>query len=79
MSVMLQKVLKLVPLIATVPEFFFATMTTVISNSYASLVEHMNHMKSIKLKDERGGFTDFCDTIFVDAERFKVAHREGNL
>ena len=51
----LQKVLTLVPLTATGPEVFVATMTTIISDSYYSLVYTLNHMNSLKLKDRPGG------------------------
>ena len=36
---LLQKVLTLLPLTETLPEFYVATMTTIISNSYYSLVD----------------------------------------
>ena len=69
MYALLQKVLKLVPLTATGLEVYVVTMTTVISNSCASLVETLNHMKSLKLKDFLGeNVSDFCDTILVDSE-----------
>ena len=45
-NTILHKVLKLVPLTSTVPEFFFATMTTFLSGSYDALGETLNHMKS---------------------------------
>ena len=66
---LLQKVLKLVPLIATGTEVYVDTVITIISDSYASLVETLNHMKSLKLKDHPvENVTDCCDAIFVDDE-----------
>ena len=46
----LQKVLKSVPLTATRHEVYVIIMNTVLSDSYASLKETLNHLKSIKLK-----------------------------
>ena len=54
-NTLLKKVMPLVPLTATRPEVYVATMTTIISNSYYSLVDTLNHMKSLKLKDHPGG------------------------
>ena len=65
----LQKVLTLVPLIATGPEVFVVTMNTFISDSYYALEETINHMKSLKLKIYPGeNVTDLCAEILVDAE-----------
>ena len=62
LSALLQKVLKLVLLTETGPEFYVATMNTIIYDSYDSLVETLNHMKSLKLKDHLGeNVADFCD------------------
>ena len=73
-NTILQKVLTLVPLTATVPEVYVATMTTVLSDSYDYLVDTLNHMKSIKLKDNPGGNDeDCCDEILVDVERLESA------
>ena len=56
-SDILQKVLELVLLTATGPEVYVATMTTVISDSYDSLVEALNHMNNLKNKGlSRGKF-----------------------
>ena len=41
---LLQKVLTLVPLTATVPEVFVATMTSFLPDSYDALEETLNHM-----------------------------------
>ena len=74
MSTILQKVLKLVLLIATGPEVFVATTTTVLYNSYDYLVETPNQMKSLKLKDHPGeNVKDFCNAILVDDERLESA------
>ena len=54
-NTILQKVLTLVPLIATGPEVYASTMNTILSNCYYSLMDTLNHMKSIKLKDHPGG------------------------
>ena len=53
-SDLLQKVLKLVPLTATGPEFYVATMTVIISDYHDSLVDTLNHMKILKLKYHLG-------------------------
>ena len=64
---LLQKVLTLVPLTATVTEVYVATMDTVLSDSYDSLVDTLNHMKRLKLKDHPGvNFEDYCDAILVN-------------
>ena len=66
-NTLLQKVLILVPLTATGPEVYVATITTIISDSYYSLVDTLNHMKSLKLKDHPGGdVADFYDAILVN-------------
>ena len=73
-SDLLQKVLKLVPLTATGPEVYVATMAIVISDSYDSLVETLNHTKILKLKDRPGdNVADCCNEILVDAERLDSA------
>ena len=74
LSDFLQKVQKLVPLTETGPEVYVATMTTVLSDYYDYLVETLNHMNSLKIKDNPGeNFTDCCDTILVDAEHLGSA------
>ena len=66
----LRKLLTLVPLTATGPGVFFATMTTFLSDSHDTLEETLTHMKSLKLKSYPGeNVTDFCAAILVDAER----------
>ena len=55
---LLQKVMKLVPLTATVLEVYVATMITNLSDSYASLVDTLNHTKILKIKVSSGG--EFC-------------------
>ena len=44
-NTLLQKVLKLVPLSATGPEVFVATMATFLSESYDTLKETVTHIK----------------------------------
>ena len=53
-NTLLQKVLTLGPLKATGPEVYVATMTNVLSDSYNYLVDTLNHMKSLELKDHLG-------------------------
>ena len=49
-------------------------MTTIFSYSCDFLVETVNHMKSLKLKDLPGENVAYCcDTILVDAERVESA------
>ena len=59
-NTLLQKVLTLVPLTATGPEVYVATMTTIISDSYYYLSDALNQMKSIKLSDNQGVDTADC-------------------
>ena len=71
---LLQKVLALVPLTATGPEVYVATMTTIISDSYYSLADTLNQMKSLKLKDNQGGDTADCyDAILENVEGLESA------
>ena len=73
-NTLLQKVLILVPLTATGPEVFVATMTTFLSDSYDALEETLNNIKSLKLKSYPGeNVTDCCAEILVDAERLESA------
>ena len=51
----LLKVLTLVLLTATVPEVYVTTMTTILSDLYYSLVDTLNQIKILKLKDNPGG------------------------
>ena len=56
-------------LTASGPEVYVATMITVLSDSYDSLAETLNHMKSLKLKNHQGeNVTYFCDAILVYPE-----------
>ena len=57
---LLQKVLTLVPLTANGPEVYVANMNTIISDSYYSLVDTLNHMKNLKLKDHLGSDAADC-------------------
>ena len=59
----------MVPLTATGPEVYVATMTTIISDSYYSLVDTLNHTKNIKLKYHPGRDAADCyDEILVNVE-----------
>ena len=71
---LLQKVLTLVPLTATGPEVYVATMATIISDSFYSLVDTLNHTKNLKLKANLGRDGDDCyDAILVDVESLESA------
>ena len=71
-NTLLQKVLTLVPLTATGPIVFVATMTTFFFDSYDALEETLNHMKSLKLKSYPGeNVADCCTAILVHAERLE--------
>ena len=59
-NTLLQKVLILVPLTATGPEVYVATITNILSDYYYSLVDTLNHMKILKLKDHPGGVLHIC-------------------
>ena len=63
---LLQKVLTLVPLTETGPEVYVATMTIIISNSYYSLVDTLNHTKNLKLKDNQGGDAADCYNAILE-------------
>ena len=68
-NTLLQKVLTLVPLTATGPEVYVATMTTIISDSYYSLVDTLNHTNNLKLKDHSGrDVADCYDASLVNVE-----------
>ena len=71
---LLQKVLTLVPLTATGPEVYVATMTTIISDSYYSFMDTLNQMKNPKLKDHPGRDAADChDEILVNVESLESA------
>ena len=62
------------PLTATRPEVFVATMTTFLSDSYDALEENLTHTKSLKLKSYlEENVTDFCAAILVDDDRLESA------
>ena len=66
----LQKILTLVPLKATVQKVFVATITTFLSDSYYALEDTLTHVKILKLKGYAGGdVRDCCAEILFDAER----------
>ena len=59
----------MVPLTATGPELYVATMTTIIYDSYYYLVDTLNHTNNLKLKDHLGrDVADFYDAIMVNVE-----------
>ena len=71
---LLQKVLTLVLLTATGPEVYVATMNTIISDSYYSLVDTLNHTKNLKLKDHPGrDAANFYEAILVNVESLESA------
>ena len=71
-NTLLQKVLTLVPLKATVPEVLVATITTFLSDFYDALDETLTNMKCLKLKNYPGeNVTDYCAAILVDAKRLE--------
>ena len=73
-NTLIQKVLTLVLLIATVPEVFVATMTKFLSGYYYSLEETLTRMNSLKLKSYPGkNVTDCCASILVDSDRLENA------
>ena len=62
------------PLTATGPEVFVATLTTLLSDSYDALEETLIHMKSLKLKSYPvENVPDCCASILVDSERLESA------
>ena len=62
------------PLTATGPEVYVATMTTIISDSYYSLVNTLNHTKNLKPKDYPGrNAADCYDEILVNVESLESA------
>ena len=62
------------PLTATGPEVYVATMTTIIYNYYYSLVDTLNHIKNLKLKDHPGRDAADCyDTILVNVQSLESA------
>ena len=55
-------------------EVYVATAITVIPGSCAYLVETVNHMNSLKLKDHTGdNVKDWCDAILVYYEHLGIA------
>ena len=62
------------PLTATGPEVYVTTMTTIISNSYYSLVDTLNHTNNLELKDhQRSDAADCYDAILVSVESLESA------
>ena len=68
-NTLLQKVLTFVPLTATRPEVYVATMTTVLYDSCFYLVDTLKHMNSIKLMNHlEGDVADCCVATLVNVE-----------
>ena len=66
--------MKLVLLTKTGPEVYVDTMNEVLSDYYDSLVDTMNHMKSLWLKDHPGeNVADCCDVNLVDVECIEIS------
>ena len=64
----------MVSLTATGPEVYVATITTIISYSCYSLVDTLNHMNNIKLKDLLGRYAaDFYNAILVNVDILEIA------
>ena len=62
------------PLTETGTEVYVATMTTILPGYYYYLVDTLNHMKSLKLKDHPGGdVADFYDAILVNVDILESA------
>ena len=71
---LLQRVLSLVPLTATGPEVYVATMTNIIYDSYYSFMDTLNQMKNLKLKDQPGRDSADCyNAILVNVESLESA------
>ena len=63
----LQKVLKTIPLIATIPEVYLATTTTLIYNSYNDLEVTLSYSNNINLKIYTGkSVADVCAAVLVN-------------
>ena len=66
---LLQKVLTLVPMIATRTEVYVNIMTTFISNYYNNLKDTLKHLKSLKLmRYYWENVAYFCSAILVSAD-----------
>ena len=64
----------MLPLTATGPEVFVATMNKFLSDSYDDLEETLTHMKSLKLNIYPGvNVTDFFAAILIDADHLESA------
>ena len=62
------------PLTATGPEVYVATMTTIISDHYYSLVDTLKYTKNLKIKDHPGrDATDCYDKILVNVDSLESA------
>ena len=64
----------MVPLTETGPEVYVAIINTIISDSYYSLVDTLNHMRNLKLKDNPGrDVADCYIEILVNVESLESA------
>ena len=62
------------PLTATGPEVYVNTMTTIIYDSCYSLVDALNNMKNLKIKDNPGrDVADCYNAILVNVESLDSA------
>ena len=76
-NTLLQKILNLVPLRATGPGAYVATMTTILSDSYSYLVDNLNHTKNLKLKDHTG--RDAADCYDAISENVESLESDGTF
>ena len=73
-NALLHKVLALVPLTATGPEVFVATMNKFLSIPYGDFWETLAHMNSLKLNSYPGeNIKYFCAAILLDVEHIYIS------
>ena len=63
---LLAKVLRYVPITASGPEIFMATVTVCLSDSYDALEQTKTELKAIKLKDFPGENVQHCVAKILD-------------
>ena len=70
----IKKVLKLVPLTATVSKVYVFTINVVISNSDDDLGDTLNHINILNINNHMGYNVPYwCAAILVDIERLESA------